>query len=68
MPRRKFAKNQNNQEIATMDDAEDKAKSFIEKFFGDVSKISATKQIALGTSTGWLDISHVSVYKLILTY
>jgi FUN14 domain-containing protein 1 len=68
MPRRKFAKNQNNQEIATMDDAEDKAKSFIEKFFGDVSKISATKQIALGTSTGWLVISHVSVYKLILTY
>ncbi|KAH0820289.1 hypothetical protein GEV33_002501 [Tenebrio molitor] len=54
MPRRKFAKNQNNQEIATMDDAEDKAKSFIEKFFGDVSKISATKQIALGTSTGWV--------------
>jgi FUN14 domain-containing protein 1 len=54
MPRRKFAKNQNNQEISTMDDAEHKAKSFIEKFFGDVSKISATKQIALGTSTGWV--------------
>ena len=53
MASKKSTKNQNNKDIATMDDIEDKAKSFLERFFGDVSKISATKQIALGTSTGW---------------
>ncbi|XP_063928257.1 FUN14 domain-containing protein 1-like isoform X2 [Zophobas morio] len=54
MASKKSTKNQNNKDIATMDDIEDKAKSFLERFFGDVSKISATKQIALGTSTGWV--------------
>ncbi|RZC34638.1 FUN14 domain-containing protein 1-like [Asbolus verrucosus] len=37
-----------------MDDVEDRAKSFFEKIFGDISKTSATKQIALGTTTGWV--------------
>lgn len=54
MPSKKLTKNRDNKEIAIMDDAGSKAKSFIERFFGDVSKYSATKQIALGTSTGWL--------------
>lgn len=51
---RKSAKDQNNRDIITMDDVEDKAKSFLEKFFGDVSKTSATKQIVLGASSGWV--------------
>ncbi|XP_008193497.1 FUN14 domain-containing protein 1 [Tribolium castaneum] len=54
MPLKKFAKNQNNKKIVKMDDPENKAKSFIEKFVGDISKYSATKQIALGTTSGWV--------------
>lgn len=53
MPSKKSAKDQSNREILTMDDVEDRAKSFFEKLFGDISKTSATKQIVLGSSTGW---------------
>ncbi|CAG9855307.1 unnamed protein product [Phyllotreta striolata] len=37
-----------------MDDAGKEAKSLIERILGDVSKTSATKQIVLGASSGWV--------------
>lgn len=35
------------------DDIASEAKNFIERILGDVSKKSATKQIILGTTSGW---------------
>lgn len=34
-------------------DVSDETKSYLEKILGDVSKSSATKQIVIGTTTGW---------------
>lgn len=34
-------------------DAKQEAKSFLEKIMGDVSKSSATKQIIMGSTSGW---------------
>ncbi|XP_011700289.1 PREDICTED: FUN14 domain-containing protein 1-like isoform X3 [Wasmannia auropunctata] len=35
-------------------DASQEAKSFLEKIMGDVSKSSATKQIIIGSTSGWV--------------
>lgn len=48
----KKTKDDANREVS--DVAKD-AKSFIEKILGDVSKTSATKQIVIGTTSGWWD-------------
>ncbi|XP_012274651.1 FUN14 domain-containing protein 1 [Orussus abietinus] len=37
-----------------MYDIPEEAKSYIEKILGDVGKTSAMKQIAIGTSSGWM--------------
>lgn len=37
-----------------MDDVEKEAKTLIERVLGDVSKTSASKQIILGASSGWV--------------
>ncbi|XP_019869380.1 FUN14 domain-containing protein 1 isoform X2 [Aethina tumida] len=50
----KKAKEDLNKEIISMADVNKEAKSFIEKILGDVSKTSASKQIVLGASTGWV--------------
>ena len=36
-----------------MSSAGDEAKNFLDRFLGDVSKKSATKQILIGAGTGW---------------
>lgn len=41
-----------NNEIEEIDTSNE-AKNFIEKILGDVSKTSATRQIAIGASSGW---------------
>lgn len=40
------------------------AKNFIDKILGDVSKESATKQIVIGTASGWYVLFINSKYKL----
>lgn len=45
----KFKKNSTNKEIVNMSDAA----NYLERFFGDVSKASATKQLAIGAVSGW---------------
>ncbi|XP_056633451.1 FUN14 domain-containing protein 2-like isoform X2 [Diorhabda sublineata] len=37
-----------------VDDAGSQAKSFFQTVFGDISKTSASKQIILGASSGWI--------------
>jgi FUN14 domain-containing protein 1 len=49
-PVSKKSKEDANREVS---DITKDAKSFIDKIFGDMSKISATKQIAVGTVSGW---------------
>lgn len=39
--------------LPNFEDVEDRANTIFEKVFGDISKTSVTKQIILGTSTGW---------------
>ncbi|XP_046383498.1 FUN14 domain-containing protein 1-like [Ischnura elegans] len=46
-------KEENNQELVSVDEMAKKTKGVIEKILGDVSKTSATKQIALGGVSGW---------------
>ncbi|XP_031786182.1 FUN14 domain-containing protein 1 isoform X3 [Nasonia vitripennis] len=50
LPVSKKGKEDANREVS--DVAKD-AKSFLEKILGDVSKTSATKQIVIGTASGW---------------
>lgn len=50
LPISKKGKDDANREVS--DVAKD-AKTFIEKILGDVSKTSATKQIIIGTTSGW---------------
>lgn len=52
MSLKKSVKEQSNRHIASMADSED-AESCLEKFLGEVSKKSATKQILIGTASGW---------------
>lgn len=47
----KKGKDEANQEVYNIDASE--AKSFLEKILGDVSKSSATKQIIIGSTSGW---------------
>lgn len=52
MPTIKKSKEDANKEAYSID-ASQEAKSFLEKVMGDVSKSSATKQIIIGTTSGW---------------
>ncbi|KYN37885.1 FUN14 domain-containing protein 1 [Trachymyrmex septentrionalis] len=53
MPILKKSKEDANKEAYSID-ASQEAKSFLEKIMGDVSKSSATKQIIIGTTSGWV--------------
>lgn len=57
-PVTKKNKDDTNKEAYSIDVAED-AKSYLEKILGDVKKSSATKQIILGSTTGWYYIFHI---------
>ena len=50
MTNKKIRKDEINKEINEMSSA---AGSFLDKFLGDVSKKSATKQILVGAGCGW---------------
>ncbi|XP_008544714.1 FUN14 domain-containing protein 2 [Microplitis demolitor] len=41
-------------EAAGTSSSADEAKSYLDKVFGDISKTSATKQIVIGTTSGWM--------------
>ncbi|XP_071649406.1 FUN14 domain-containing protein 1 isoform X3 [Temnothorax longispinosus] len=53
MPTAKKSKEDANKEAYSID-ATQEAKSFLEKIMGDVSKSSATKQIIIGSTSGWV--------------
>ncbi|XP_011176244.1 FUN14 domain-containing protein 1 [Solenopsis invicta] len=53
MPTAKKSKEDANKEAYSIDTSQ-KAKSFLEKVMGDVSKSSATKQIIIGSTSGWV--------------
>ncbi|XP_071574543.1 FUN14 domain-containing protein 1 isoform X2 [Temnothorax nylanderi] len=53
MPTAKKSKEDANKEAYGIDAAQE-AKSFLEKIMGDVSKSSATKQIIIGSTSGWV--------------
>ncbi|XP_015522997.2 FUN14 domain-containing protein 1A isoform X1 [Neodiprion lecontei] len=53
LPVAKRGKDDANKEIIDLKDVSKEAKSMIEKILGDVSKTSATKQIVIGTASGW---------------
>ncbi|XP_011634182.1 FUN14 domain-containing protein 1A isoform X2 [Pogonomyrmex barbatus] len=53
LPMAKKNKEDANKEAYSID-ATNEAKSFIEKILGDVSKSSATKQIIIGSTSGWV--------------
>lgn len=48
----KSNKEAENNEI-TMDEVSKEAKSLIDKVIGDVGKASATRQLIIGTTSGW---------------
>ena len=48
----KKSKDDANREVSDLDLSKE-AKSVVEKLLGDVSKTSATKQIIMGTTSGW---------------
>ena len=52
-PTAKKSKEDANREVSDLDISKE-AKTMIEKILGDVSKTSATKQIVIGTTSGWL--------------
>lgn len=52
MSLKKSAKEQSNRHIANMADNSD-SRSCLEKFIGEVSKKSATKQVLIGATSGW---------------
>lgn len=47
-------------------DVANEAKTYIEKFLGDVSKTTATKQIIIGATTGWYCLFYIVI--IILFY
>lgn len=49
----KSSKEDENNEI-TMDDVSKEAQSLIDKVIGDVGKTSATRQLIIGTTSGWI--------------
>ncbi|XP_065166177.1 FUN14 domain-containing protein 2-like isoform X2 [Atheta coriaria] len=51
---KKFAKDKSNKVRQIMDARPGEDKSIIDKLLGDISKSSATKQLIIGTSSGWL--------------
>ncbi|XP_012252324.1 FUN14 domain-containing protein 1A isoform X2 [Athalia rosae] len=53
LPIAKKGKDDANKEILDLKDVSKEAKGIIEKILGDVSKTSATKQIIIGTTSGW---------------
>lgn len=52
VPAAKRNKEEANKEAYSIDAAKE-AKSILEKIMGDVSKSSATKQIIIGSTSGW---------------
>ncbi|XP_018325535.1 FUN14 domain-containing protein 1 isoform X1 [Agrilus planipennis] len=48
------AKNLTNKALEKAENSGDDVKSFIDRILGDISKTSATKQLVLGTSSGWV--------------
>lgn len=50
---KKNLKNEINKEMSNIGND---AKGFIQRFLGDVSKKSATKQILIGASSGWWEL------------
>ncbi|CAH1153538.1 unnamed protein product [Phaedon cochleariae] len=50
----KSAKEKTNKDIVTMGDFGKEAKSYLQRILGDISKTSASKQIVLGASSGWV--------------
>ncbi|KAK2584960.1 hypothetical protein KPH14_002549 [Odynerus spinipes] len=53
LPAAKSSKEGTSKEVCTLDVSKE-AKSYLEKILGDVSKTSATKQIVIGTTSGWM--------------
>lgn len=60
MPTAKKSKEDANKEAYSID-ASQEAKSFLEKIMGDVSKSSATKQIIMGSTSGWYIVCRIIV-------
>lgn len=52
LPSTKKSKESVNKDVQDVD-ISNEAKSFIDKILGDVNKTSATKQIIIGTTSGW---------------
>lgn len=52
-PVRKIVKKETEEELININEVAKETKSFIEKILGDVGKKSATKQLAIGTASGW---------------
>uniref|UniRef100_A0A6M2DWK8 Putative fun14 domain-containing protein 1 isoform x2 neodiprion lecontei n=1 Tax=Xenopsylla cheopis TaxID=163159 RepID=A0A6M2DWK8_XENCH len=50
---RKSNKEEVNKEIVSMDEVAKDAKNFLERILGDISKTSATKQLVIGSLSGW---------------
>lgn len=61
MSQPKKSKENSNKDIQDLDITSE-AKTFLDKILGDVSKKSATKQILIGTTSGW----YVSLKYLLL--
>ncbi|KAF2880488.1 hypothetical protein ILUMI_25695 [Ignelater luminosus] len=51
---KKLDKFERKKNTSNMGDSEGDAKSIVDKILGDVSKTSATKQLIIGASSGWL--------------
>lgn len=49
-------------------DVSKEAKTYLEKFLGDVSKTSATKQIIIGSTTGWYYMFHIVIFIIICVF
>lgn len=60
-PNIKKSKDDANREVSDTDLAKE-AKSIMEKLLGDVSKTSATKQIIIGTTSGWCVFSYLNFF------
>lgn len=52
LPADKSSKESTSKEVCTLDVSKE-AKSYLDKILGDVGKKSATKQIIIGTTSGW---------------
>lgn len=62
-PAAKKSKEDANKEVYSID-ASKEAKSILEKILGDVSKSSATKQIIIGSTSGWYLIFYIIIILL----